>query len=95
VIENLITRFSEWRPSFFRSQNGAEIDLTLERRPERVAIEIKASTAPGLTRGFYSSVHYIKATPRYLVAPVPEAYPMGDGAVVTPMHRLHLCVVSG
>lgn len=54
VIENLITATGDRRtPYYFRTEDGAEIDLLFERGGAiEMAIEIKRATAPSLSRGF-------------------------------------------
>jgi len=56
VIENLIAAAGDRRvPCFYRTADGAEIDLVFERGGlVEVAIEIKRSTASGVSRGFHA-----------------------------------------
>lgn len=54
VIENIVTRFRRWRPSFYRTANGAEVDLILTRGMKKNAIEIKASTSPKVSTSFWN-----------------------------------------
>ena len=51
VIENILVSIQsqngpQWRSYFFRTSNGAEIDLVLEKGQQRIAIEIKSSATP-------------------------------------------------
>jgi len=53
---------------FYRSHQGAEIDLVLVKNNKPVyAIEIKHSKAPSLSDGFYHAVADIKTTNNYLI----------------------------
>lgn len=82
VIENLIEAAGERRtPYFFRSQDGAEIDLLLERggQPE-VAIEIKRSSAPRLDRGFSVACEDLGVRHRFVVYPGAEQFGLRYGA---------------
>lgn len=82
VIENLIQCAGpRWRPYFYRTHDGAEIDLLLERggQPE-IAIEIKRSSAPTLDKGFGMACDDLKISQRYVVYPGDESYPVRHGA---------------
>lgn len=82
VIENLIQCAGpRWRPYFYRTHDGAEIDLLLERggQPE-IAIEVKRSSAPTLDKGFGMACDDLKVLQRYVVYPGKETYPVRHGA---------------
>lgn len=82
VIENLIQCAGpRWRPYFYRTHDGAEIDLLLERggQPE-IAIEVKKSSAPTLDKGFGIACDDLKVLQRYVVYPGEETYPVRHGA---------------
>lgn len=82
VIENLIQCAGpRWRPYFYRTHDGAEIDLLLERggQPE-IAIEVKRSSAPTLDKGFGVACDDLKVLQRYVVYPGEETYPVRHGA---------------
>jgi hypothetical protein len=81
VIENLIAVAGERRtPYFYRTEDGAEIDLLFERggKPE-IAIEIKRSSAPALSRGFHGARETLKVKESYLVHGGTDAWPENDG----------------
>ena len=78
VIENIITRFPRWSFYFYRTKSGAEIDLVMKKGKKIIAIEIKASTSPKLEKGFFIACKDIKATKKYLIAPVDTGYPIKD-----------------
>ncbi|MGA2545204.1 MAG: ATP-binding protein [Rectinemataceae bacterium] len=78
-IETLCSSFPEWRPSFYRSSGGAEIDLVLERGSRRLAFECKASSAPTLTRGFYSAIDDLQPEHTYVVCVIDGSYPLARG----------------
>jgi predicted AAA+ superfamily ATPase len=81
VIENLIAAAGDRRtPYFYRTEDGAEIDLLFERggKPE-MAIEIKRSSAPTLSRGFRNAREALKVTESYLVHGGPDSWPESDG----------------
>lgn len=81
VIENLIAAAGDRRtPYFYRTEDGAEIDLLLERggKPE-LAIEIKRSSAPTLSRGFHNARCMLKVKESYIVYGGTDTWPEGDG----------------
>lgn len=90
VIENLLSSAPDGAAaSFYRTSAGAEIDLVLELgRGKRWAVEIKRSTAPAVSRGFYLGCEDIKATRRIVVYPGNDNYSMGDGVEVTGLPAL-------
>ena len=56
VIESLIGAASGVPAHFYRTSAGAEIDLVIEGHGgKRYAVEVKRSTAPTLTRGFWNA----------------------------------------
>ncbi len=82
-IEQIIGVMSGWRAAYYRTSSGEEIDLILERGQKRLAFEFKASMAPKLSRGFQGSLDVLRPNQSYVVAPVPEPYPLKSGALVT------------
>ncbi|MBW2194697.1 MAG: ATP-binding protein [Deltaproteobacteria bacterium] len=88
VIENIVASYPEWKPSFYRSVSGAEIDLILEKGRTRIAVETKASTSPEVKRSFWNALGDLKIDTAYIVAPVVESYPYERGVQVVPLHVL-------
>lgn len=82
VLETLIgCAAGTYKPHFYRTQDGAEIDLVLERggRPE-MAIEVKRSTAPSPTRGFGQACEDLGIEQRFVVYPGQEQFALRHGA---------------
>lgn len=80
VIEQLINAAPTAQSSFYRTSNGAEVDLVLEfRSGETWIVEIKRSSAPTVSRGFYAAASDLGSVRKLLVAPVEQTYPMKDG----------------
>lgn len=81
VIENLLSVApSHVQPYFYRTSGGAEIDLVLEfSGAEKWAIEIKRSSAPTLSKGFYIACDDIKADRRYIVYSGQESFSHSNG----------------
>jgi predicted AAA+ superfamily ATPase len=94
VVENLIAAAGERRtPYFYRTQDGAEIDLLFELGGKiEMAIEIKRTTAPTLSRGFYLARDIVKPAHAFVVHGGSNTWPMADGitaiALIDLMRRL-------
>jgi len=67
---------------FYRSHQGAEIDLVLDNKKELIAVEIKSSSAPQISRGFYTALDDLKIKRAFVVAPVDKSYPVGENVFV-------------
>lgn len=79
VIENLLAPLPDaWAAMYYRTGAQAEIDLVLEGPRRRVmAIEIKRTLAPKVSKGFQFGCEDIGATERYYISPAGERYPLG------------------
>ena len=90
VSENLIAAAGDRRtPYFYRTEDGAEIDLLFERGGwVEMVIEIKRSTAPTLSRGFNSARQALKPREAYLVHGGTESWPMADGVTAVGLREL-------
>jgi uncharacterized protein len=71
---------------FYRTAAGAEIDLVIEQGlRQRIAIEIKRSLAPSVSKGFHLGCEDIDATHRFIVYPGAEPYPVSNRVIVMPL----------
>ncbi len=68
--------------SFYRTAAGAELDVVVEYGRERLAFEIKFSSAPKVTKGFWQACEDVAPTKAYIVAPVRERFPFAGGVDV-------------
>lgn len=78
VLENTLAQLpSAWCASYFRTSAQAEIDLVLEG-PKRqvVAVEIKRSLSPTLSKGFHHGFVDIGATRGFVVMPEGDRFPL-------------------
>lgn len=78
VIENLLSSLPVGvTPWFYRTSAGAEIDLVIEQNAEKkYAIEIKRSSSPSVSKGFYLGCEDIGATHRFVVYSGKERFPL-------------------
>ena len=90
VVENLIAVAGDRRtPYFYRTEDGAEIDLLFERGGSvDTVIEIKRSTAPTLSRGFNLARQALKPREAYLVHGGTDSWPMADGVTAIGLREL-------
>ena len=86
AIENIIPKFPRWQASYYRTSNGAEIDLILTKGMRKIAIEIKSSTSPKVPKSFWNSIETIAPDQTVVIAPVEGEYPIADQAMVMPLH---------
>ncbi|MBL8223775.1 MAG: ATP-binding protein [Chromatiales bacterium] len=86
VVENLAGAAGPvMQPHWYRTSAGAEIDLLLVGAGQRIAVEIKRSTAPAVSRGFHLACDDVCATQRWLIYPGRDAYPGPHGVEVLPL----------
>ena len=91
VIEQVLAAVpGNWRPWFYRTSGGAEIDLILERPGQKpfLAFEVKYSPSPSPSRGFWTAMADLGLEEGYVVCPCKEQYPLGHGVFTLPVHRL-------
>lgn len=76
---------------FYRTSNGAEVDLLLEIPGAGVwAIEIKRGANSKPRRGFYTACDDLQPTQRWLVHGGHDRYPLGDGVQAIGLRELAL-----
>ena len=92
ALEQVCSKYRGWKPFFFRTQKGAEIDLILEKGNRKIAIEFKASASPKPARGFYNALEDLDICQAFIVAPLPtnESYSIQKNITVTTLAKLEL-----
>ncbi len=88
VLEQVLARAEGWRAAYYRTSQGAELDLVLEKGRRKLAIECKASSSPAVTRGFWSALEDLGIREAYVAAPIREPFPLGKGVEALPLDRL-------
>lgn len=89
VIEQLLAMApSGAQCGFYRTAAGAELDLVIEMGRRKVAVEIKFSSAPKPTKGFWTALQDLHIDQAYVVAPVPRRYPLARGVEVLPVQAI-------
>lgn len=89
VLEQIAQLLSpQWQLSFYRTATGAEMDVVAERGERRIGFEIKFSSAPSLSKGFWSAMKDLQLEQAYVVAPVETGYPIAEKVEVLPANDL-------
>ena len=89
VIESVLVQMpGTWSASYYRTSSQAEVDLVLEGPKRQVlAIEIKRTLSPQLTKGFRMAFADLGATRGYFVMPAGESYPLAPQVEAIPLRE--------
>lgn len=74
AIEQILSANLGWEPSFYRTSHGSEIDLILEKKDKRIAIELKLSSSPKVSKGFYISSNDLDINDKWIITPNSDFY---------------------
>ena len=88
AMENILASAKNYEPSFYRTSAGAEIDLILRRGRRTLAFELKSSSVPRVSKGFWNALEDVSPDEAYVVAPVKESYPMKGAVMVSPLQEI-------
>jgi predicted AAA+ superfamily ATPase len=90
VIENIMSVApSRVQPYYYGTPRGAEIDLVLEfPGGTKWAIEVKRSSTPSISKGFYSGCEDIKPDKRFVVYSGLESFSIGEGITAISLPNL-------
>lgn len=73
---------------FYRTVAGAELDLVIEHRTRKIGVEIKFSSAPKPTKGFWHALEDLQIDQAYVIAPVSRRYALAQGVTVVPVWEI-------
>jgi uncharacterized protein len=68
--------------SFYRTAAGTEMDVVVEIGQRKIGFEVKFSSAPSVTKGFWHACDDLQLDAAYVVAPVTEGWAMKKPAKV-------------
>jgi predicted AAA+ superfamily ATPase len=89
VIETICAFLkSSVESSFYRSAQGAELDLVLRSADTCYAFECKASKAPSVTKGFWSAIEDVQPEHTWIVAPIDGQYQIKKSVTVISLSQL-------
>jgi len=83
VIEQIIAILPNWLPYFYRTSNGAELDLLMVNGEKIIAFEIKASVTAKLTKGFYTARADIQPQETFVVSRTDETWQTSEDVTHT------------
>lgn len=97
AVESLLAHLPDsWTATYYRTSAQAEIDLVLEGPHRRVlALEVKRTLTPKVSKGFYLGCEDIGVTERYYVIPEGERYPLGHDTEAIALRDLVRLIDSG
>jgi len=78
VIDNICTYLNEFETFFYKTAQGAELDLVLIKGEKKLAFEFKVTDTLKPTKGFWSAVQDINPDITYMVSPLADKYPIAD-----------------
>ncbi len=70
---------------FYRTAAGAELDLVVQAGQKTIGFEMKFSSAPKVTKGFWQACEDVGVARAYVVAPVRNAYRLAENVEVVPV----------
>jgi predicted AAA+ superfamily ATPase len=84
VLQQIIAeKSSNLELFFYRTHAGAEIDIVITKAMIPIAsIEVKYSSAPKVSKGFYSGVEDLNTKQNFVIVPETETYKIKNGALV-------------
>ena len=87
VVEQICSQLDAGsQVSFYRTAAGAELDMVIETGRKKIGVEIKFSTAPKVSKGFWQACEDVGVDHAYVVAPVREGWPLVPNVdVVSPL----------
>ena len=88
AIEQIITLLPNWEPYFYRTSNGAELDLLMLQNDKILAFEIKASVQAKVTKGFYTAKEDVRPTKTFIVSRNNGSWKDAEGITYTHLNDL-------
>jgi predicted AAA+ superfamily ATPase len=91
VIEQVLGSLPrDWQSHYYRTSAGAEIDLLLhDRRNRPVAVEVKFSATPQVTKGFWIAMDDLACKNGFVIYPGKDAYPIAENVMAIPLSAMH------
>jgi uncharacterized protein len=85
VLANLKGNFPNAEISFYRTNQGAELDFILNQKGKVIGIECKTNINPSLTKGNYISIDDVKPLKTLVIAPVKEKWEQSKNIIIAPL----------
>lgn len=78
--------------AFYRTAAGAEMDAVVELGHKRIGFEVKFSSAPKVSKGFWQAKADLQLAHSYIVAPVQEGWPVQEDVSVIGVADVPACL---
>ncbi len=89
IIEQIMNMLPEnWEKYFYRTNAGAEIDLIVIAENQPIAIEIKYSSSPKVSKGFWTAYKDIGCKKGFVVYPGKDYYPIDKNIFILPVSQI-------
>lgn len=88
ALEQILAGYPGWTAGFYRTSDGTELDLVLEKGGQRIGFEFKASASPSLTKGFWNSCEVLNLDKAFIVAPVDAGFRIKKNVHVIPVTEI-------
>lgn len=82
------------RPYYWRTSNGAEVDLLLEFQSTLIAIEVKRSDAPSVTRSMRTAITELGIDRLIVIYPGKKRYKMGERIEAVPLGEIEAAILE-
>jgi len=79
---------------FYRTAAGTELDLVVNTGRQSLGFEVKFSSSPKPTKGFWQALEDLGLDRAYVVAPVERRYPLAGNVEVIPVAELPRALAS-
>jgi len=83
AVEQIASTLPDWEISFYRTSSGAEIDIVLTKGTKRIGVELKTSSAPKVTKGFWNVIEDLNLSSVYIINPMDDFYKIHDIVTVS------------
>lgn len=93
VVEQIAAHLPESASmSFFRTAAGAELDVVVEIGLKKIGFEVKFSSAPKLTKGFWQACEDVGVDKTYIVSPVETGWTVQQNVEVIGVTDIPHCL---
>lgn len=88
IIASLIEKFDRFEPYYYRTSAGAEIDLILQKGRKILAFEIKSSSVPKISKGYYEAIEDLRPDFHGVIADIKESYQLSSTVRAYPLREI-------
>jgi len=88
ALEQILRTVQPEESYFWATHSGAELDLLMFHRNQRIGVECKRVDAPRLGASMRTAIDALKLDALYVVYPGPRRYALGDKAIALPIGEI-------